>query len=461
MPDQIVFDAELMRRYERNGPRYTSYPTAAQFRSDFDRHAYRRAALLSNADPAMPLAAYVHVPFCASPCFYCGCNKVVTRDPAHAELYLQRLKKEIELQSQLFDVRRILRQLHFGGGTPTFLTVPQLENLLEHLDHHFRLDIAAAHEYSIEIDPRTLTEATLPTLKVLGFNRLSLGVQDFDPQVQRAVNRVQPVAQTRDAVQQARVYGYDSINFDLIYGLPLQTTAGFARTLEQVVEMRPNRIAAYGYAHMPQLFKPQQAIDVSTLPSPQTRLQLLQLTVEMLTAAGYIYIGLDHFALPGDELVSAQRQGRLQRNFQGYSTYAECDLIGLGVSAIGKLGDIYAQNAKQLPEYYSAIDQGVLPIDRGLALNVDDRTRRDVIQQIMCDGQLRYRSIEERYVLDFGAYFGRELRALEGMAADGLIVLSDDGFTVTPRGQLLLRNIAMVFDAHLQSAGANRFSQTI
>lgn len=446
MPHQIAFDVELIRRYPRDGARYTSYPTAAQFRSDFDRYAYRRAALLSNADPSMPLSACVHLPFCTTSG---GGNKIVG-DPALTEQYLQRLKREIELQSQLFDVRRNLRQLYFGGGTPTFLTVPQLEDLLQHLDRHFQLDMGAAHEYCIEIDPRRLTETTLPALKILGFNRLTLGVQDFDPQMQQTVNRAQSAEQTRDAVQQARAYGYDSVNFDLVYDLPLQTTAGFARTLEQVVEMRPDRIAVYDSAHLPQSFKSQQDMDASTLP-PQTRLQRLHLTVEMLTAAGYLYVGLDHFALPGDEWVNAQRRGRLQRNFQGYSTYPECDLIGFGVSAISKPGDFYAQNARQLPEYYKAIDHGVLPIERGLALTVDDRTRREVIQRILCDGRLRYRSIEERYVLDFGTYFGRELGALERMAADGLITLSDDGFTVTPRGRLLLRNIAGVFDAYLLS----------
>lgn len=454
MPDRVAFDAELIRRYGGNGPRYTSYPTIAQFNTLFDFHSYRRSALLSNADPVVSLSAYVHIPFCTRPYFSGGGEMVVTSDPIHAEPYLRRLKREIELQSELFDVRRRLTQLHFGGGTPTLLTVHQLKNLLEHLNRHFRIDISRDREYSIEIDPSTLPRATLPALKALGFNSLSLCVQDFDSEVQRAVNHMQSVEETREAVQQARACGFDSINFDLLYGLPLQTTASFARTLEQVVAMRPDRIAACDYARVPKLLETPHVIDANT------RLALLQLTVETLTAMGYVYIGLDRFALPGDELIKAQRGGRLQRNFQGYSIHADCDVLGLGVSAIGKLGDTYSQNTGQLADYYRAIDKGVLPVERGVHLTVDDRTRREIIQQILCNRRLHYRTIEERYALDFKHYFERELRILEAMAVDGLIVLSDEGFEVGPKGRLLLRSIAMVFDAYLRP-GTEEFPKTV
>lgn len=461
MSADIIFDADLIRRYDRRGPRYTSYPTAAQFHTAFDISHYRRAALLSNADPSLPLSAYVHIPFCASPCFYCGCNKIVTRDPGQAEQYLDRLEKEIALQSRLFDPRRRIRQLHFGGGTPTFLSTTQLERLMEHLNRHFRFDEASAREFSIEIDPRTVNAQSLRSLKLLGFNRLSLGVQDFDPQVQAAVNRVQSVELTREVVEEARRCGFDSLSFDLIYGLPLQTPGGFAETLNEVLRLRPNRIAAYAYAHLPKLFKAQHAIREDDLPSPAARLQLLQLTVATLTAAGYVYIGLDHFALPDDALVQAQRSGQLHRNFQGYSTHAECDLVGLGMSSIGKLGRTYAQNAKQLADYYLAIDSGSLAVERGVVSTVDDITRSDVIQRLMCQGRVAIRDIEARYALEFRRYFAPELKELETMARDGLLTLNEETIEVAPPGRLLLRNIAMVFDIYSKSSAEERFSKTM
>lgn len=457
----MKFDAELIRRYDGHGPRYTSYPTAVQFHTGFDEQSYRRAAWLSNSGASRPLSMYVHIPFCGRPCFYCGCNKIVTRNLAHAEQYLQRLHREVELQGVLFERRRNVRQLHFGGGTPTYLSSAQLRALFDQLERQFNIDRSEQREFSIEIDPRTLLARSLPELAALGFNRLSLGIQDFDPQVQRAVNRLQSTQQVADSVLQARALGYRSVSFDLIYGLPLQTLAGFGRTLDTVVQMRPDRIAAYGYAHMPRLFKAQRAIRAEQLPGAETRLQLLALTVERLTAAGYVYIGMDHFALPDDDLARARRDGGLHRNFQGYSTHGDCDLVGLGVSAIGTVGDCYAQNRKQLSGYYEALDRGRLPIERGMALSMDDRVRREIIQHLMCRGEVAIRDIESRYALDFDSYFATELTALQALAADGLVTNEAALISVTERGRGLLRTIAMVFDAHLQRTRSAQFSKVI
>jgi oxygen-independent coproporphyrinogen-3 oxidase len=457
----MKLDAALIRRYDRHGPRYTSYPTAVQFHSGFDAQSYRRVALLSNCGITRPLSIYVHVPFCAQPCFYCGCNKIVTRNPVHAEQYLQRLQREIELQGALFDRRRSVRQLHFGGGTPTYLTLPQLAALFDQLGRHFSIDRSEHREISIEIDPRTLAPATLPGLAALGFNRLSLGVQDFDPRVQQAVNRRQSVEQIEQCTVQARRLGYRSVSFDLIYGLPLQNVTSFGETLDTVVRMRPDRIATYGYAHMPRLFKAQRAIRAEQLPDAETRMQLLALTVERLTEAGYIYIGMDHFALPDDDLARAMRDGSLHRNFQGYSTHGDCDLIGLGPSAIGAVGNSYSQNHKHLTGYYEALDRGRLPVERGISLSIDDVLRREIIQRLMCSGRVSMRDIERRYAIDFDSYFATELSALHTLAADGLVTSDCDDIHVTERGRPLLRTIAMVFDAYLTRSATAQYSKVI
>ena len=457
----MKLDAASIRRYDCHGPRYTSYPTAVQFHSGFDEQSYRRVALLSNAGSPRPLSMYVHVPFCARPCFYCGCNKIITRNPAHAEQYLQRLHREIELQSALFEQRRNVQQLHFGGGTPTYLTMEQLGALFQQLSRCFNIDRTEQREFSIEIDPRTLEASTLMELAKLGFNRLSLGIQDFDPQVQRAVNRIQSAEQIAECMVQARGLGYRSVSFDLIYGLPLQTVESFRQTLDTVVQMRPDRIAAYGYAHMPRLFKAQRAMRADQLPHAETRVQLLALTVERLTDAGYVYIGMDHFALPDDELARAMRDGTLHRNFQGYSTHGDCDLIGLGVSAIGAVGNSYSQNRKDLSGYYAALDQGRLPVDRGIALRMDDILRREVIQRLMCQGELRMGEIADRYAIDFSDYFASELASLNALASDGLLTSEADTLHVTERGRALLRTIAMVFDAYLPRAASTQFSKVI
>jgi len=457
----MKLDAELIRRYDGHGPRYTSYPTAVHFHTGFDEQCYRRAALLSNSARARPLSMYVHIPFCEHPCFYCGCNKIITRNRAHADQYLQRLYREVELQGALLDRSRAIRQLHFGGGTPTYLTSTQLSALFDQLGRHFNIDRSEQREFSIEIDPRTLQEDSLAALSALGFNRISLGVQDFDPDVQRAVNRLQSTEQVAHCVEQARALGFRSVSFDLIYGLPLQTLASFGRSLDSVIAIRPDRVAAYGYAHMPRLFKAQRAIRAEQLPDAETRLQLLQLTVERLTEAGYVYIGMDHFALPEDDLARALRDGTLHRNFQGYSTHGDCDLIGLGVSAISAVGSCYAQNRKQLSGYYQALDQQRLPIERGITLSVDDMVRRDIIQCLMCRGQLAIHDIESRYALDFKTSFSGELTALELLESDGLVTHHDAMINVTERGRALLRNIAMVFDAYLQRTSQPQYSKVI
>ncbi|MGE0114916.1 MAG: oxygen-independent coproporphyrinogen III oxidase [Steroidobacteraceae bacterium] len=459
---QVCFDPELIRRYERNGPRYTSYPTAVEFHPACNAQQYGQAVAHSNQSNGTPLSIYVHIPFCTSPCFYCGCNKVITRDRTKAEIYLRYLYREIALQAALFDRTRAVEQLHFGGGTPTFLSLQQMQHLMTELQTHFNLSsTAGSREFSIEIDPRTLTPETLPTLAELGFNRLSLGVQDFDPEVQAAVNRVQSQQETLQAIDQARVNGFGSVSVDLIYGLPLQTREKFARTLGTVVQARPDRIAVYGYAHMPRMFKPQKQIVEAQLPSAAQRMELLGLTIETLTGAGYVYIGMDHFALPGDELVKAQQARSLHRNFQGYSTRAECDLIGLGVSSIGKVADTYVQNAKTLEEYYTALTANQLPIQRGIAMTRDDRIRHAVIQEIMCHGELRFAELSAALGIDFQRYFAAELQALHVLASDDLLAMDNNGLLATPKGRLLLRHIAMEFDAYLHKPREQTFSKAI
>ena len=461
---QIRFDADLIRRYDKSGPRYTSYPTAVQFTDAYGLDAYREDVAASNQDPIpRPLSLYVHIPFCSSPCFYCGCTKVITRNHEKAEAYLYRLHREIELQGELYDRDREVEQLHFGGGTPTFLTSLEIERLVGKLGQHFRLSTDASREYSIELDPRTISRDTLRDLARIGFNRCSLGIQDFDPAVQEAVNRIQSVPDTLRLISEAREFGFGSVSVDLIYGLPNQTVDGFSKTLDTVLSARPDRFAVYAYAHLPQMFKAQRQLNADLLPTPEVRLALLGLTIEKLSAAGYVYIGMDHFALPTDELVIAQENGTLHRNFQGYSTRGYCDLIGLGVSSIGKVGDSYAQNLKTLPEYYGALDRGTLAVHRGLRLTRDDVIRRDVIQQIMCYGILDFDATAARFGIDFRSYFAAELGALEPMVADGLAEFAAPGLRVLPAGRLLLRHLGMAFDAHLAAAQAaqQRFSKAI
>ena len=460
-----LFDPQLLRRYDVPGPRYTSYPTAPQFHAGFGEKELRDVATSSNGDPIpRRLSLYVHVPFCASPCFYCGCNRIITRDTARGEAYLARLYREIALTAGLFDRDREVIQLHFGGGTPNFLSPAQLRDVVDTLRSHFRFSDAADRDISIELDPRFVDADDIAALGKIGFNRASFGVQDFDPAVQEAVNRIQSVEQTRAVIDACRGNGFRSVNVDLIYGLPNQTPDGFARTLDTVAEMRPDRVAVYGYAHMPHLFKPQKQLDASLLPSGETKLALLQLAIEKLTAAGYLYIGMDHFALPDDELALAQARGGLHRNFMGYTTHADSDLVGLGVSAISHIGDSFSQNPRDLPSWQAALDEGRLPVFRGMRMNEDDQLRADLIQQLMCQGEIPVAALERRYAIDFAEYFALALDRLAPLAEDGLVRVEEQRIVVTSRGRLLLRNIAMCFDHYLDqpaTVATPRFSRAI
>ncbi|MBS0214512.1 MAG: oxygen-independent coproporphyrinogen III oxidase [Proteobacteria bacterium] len=461
----IVFDPDLLRRYDRPGPRYTSYPTAPQFRADFGEAELRDAATASNGDPIpRRLSLYVHVPFCESPCFYCGCNRIITRDHARAETYLARLYREIALTSQLFDRDREVIQLHFGGGTPNFLTPAQLREVVDTLHSHFHFSDSPERDISIELDPRFVSTEDIAELAKIGFNRASFGVQDFDPDVQAAVNRIQGVEETRAVIDACRAHGFRSVNVDLIYGLPKQTLEGFGKTLDTVTDMRPDRIAVYGYAHMPHLFKPQQRIHPEDLPDPQGKLALLQLAITRLIAAGYSYIGMDHFALPDDDLAIAQSHGSLHRNFMGYTTHADSDLIGLGVSAISHVGDSFSQNPRDLAGWQAALDEGRLPVFRGMRLSQDDQLRADLIQSLMCQGEIPMDALERRHSIDFVRYFADALQRLEPLERDGLVRVEPGRITVTSHGRLLLRNIAMCFDRYLDQAAqvaTPRFSRTV
>ncbi|MGD0491529.1 MAG: oxygen-independent coproporphyrinogen III oxidase [Steroidobacteraceae bacterium] len=452
----VCFDADLMRRYDREGPRYTSYPTAMQFRDGIEAGDYERAAAASvGANEGLPLSLYVHIPFCLSPCFYCGCNKIVTRRPERADDYVRRLLCEIGRRSAYFGRSRTVEQMHFGGGTPTFLPRQLLIELIDRIDREFQLTDARSRDYSIEIDPRGVDGGMLRLLAALGFNRISLGVQDFDENVQQAVNRIQPAETVARVYGQARDLGFSSINFDLIYGLPRQTQATFAATLDRVIDLRPDRLAVYGYAHMPRLFKAQRQIRTRELPDPAARLGLLQLAVEKLCAAGYVYIGMDHFALPGDGLATARRDGTLHRNFQGYTTHANRDLVSLGVSAIGRVGDLYVQNHKLLGDYEAAVDRGALPSCRGVRMSRDDVVRKDVIHDIMCNGSIDVATVERRHGIRFDGYFADELDRLRGLQADGLVELGNGRIVLTPAGRLLMRSVAMTFDAYLSTERAS------
>jgi oxygen-independent coproporphyrinogen-3 oxidase len=451
----ISFDADLMRRYDREGPRYTSYPTAMQFRDAVDATAYGEAAATSaGAQEGMPLSLYVHVPFCLSPCFYCGCNKIVTRRLDRADSYVRHLLREITQRAGYFGRGRTVEQMHFGGGTPTFLARHLLIELIDRIDHEFQLTEAESRDYSIEIDPRGLDLGVLQLLSALGFNRVSLGVQDFDEDVQRAVNRVQPAETVARVYDKARELGFRSINFDLIYGLPRQTPTTFEATLDRVIEMRPDRLAVYGYAHMPKVFKAQRQIPGGQLPDASLRLNLLQLAVEKLCAAGYVYIGMDHFALPTDGLARAYGNRTLHRSFQGYTTHANRDLVNLGVSAIGQVGDLYVQNHKALGDYEAALASGALPLSRGVRMSGDDVVRRDVIQEIMCNGSVDMAAVERRHGISFERYFAGELQRLQELKTDGLVVLVDGCIDLTPAGRLLMRSVAMTFDAYLSAERA-------
>jgi oxygen-independent coproporphyrinogen-3 oxidase len=455
---------DLLQRFDVPGPRYTSYPTADRFVEAFTAQDYR-GALLQRAEGAQvggkkPLSLYIHIPFCESVCYYCACNKVITKHHDRATEYLDVLEAEVKLHEQVLGAPQDVSQLHFGGGSPTFLSDEELARLMNALQRSFKL--ADNAEISIEVDPRTASPDRLAHLRRIGFNRISFGVQDFDADVQKAVHRVQSFESVRDLMVAARELGYESINADLIYGLPKQTPVSFARTIAQVGELRPDRIALYSYAHLPQRFKPQRRIDASQLPPPEHRIAMLSGAIAGFLGHGYTYIGMDHFALHGDSLAAAKRQGRLHRNFQGYSTQPDCDLIALGVSSIGRMGATYSQNAKTLPEYYDAIRQGQFAIVRGLALTRDDLLRRAVIMALMCQGRLEFESIELAHLIKVPDHFRSELEQLAPYVDMGLVTLEPGAVQVTAQGWFFVRAIAMVFDRHLQADRVReRFSRII
>ncbi len=459
----LVLNPDLLQRYDVAGPRYTSYPTADRFVEAFGEADYLQA-LEQRRDgvgsKAYPLSLYVHIPFCESLCYYCACNKIITKHHERGVEYLRYLEREVDLNIAHLGQGQVVSQLHLGGGSPTFLSDVELAQLMAMLRRNFHF--APGGEYSVEIDPRTVTPERLAHLAELGFNRLSFGVQDFEPAVQKAVHRIQPAEQVFDLVAAARELGFESINADLIYGLPMQTPETFERTLGQITQLRPDRIALYAYAHLPERFKPQRRIHPQDLPPAASKLVMLSSAMCVLMAAGYVYVGMDHFALPNDALAVAKRQGRLHRNFQGYSTQPDCDLIALGVSSIGRVGPTFSQNVKTLDEYYDLLNQGRLPVVRGMALSRDDLVRRTVIMALMCQGSVLFESVELSHLVDFKQYFASEMESLASMQDQGLLIIDDAGIHVTELGWFFVRGVAMVFDKYLQAdKNRARFSKII
>lgn len=448
--NHLIVDLDLIRRLDKNGPRYTSYPTADRFVETFNAESYRKwVAKREIGGSDRPLSLYIHIPFCNTLCFYCACNKVITKNKNKAGEYVRYLIKEMAMQAMLLGPDQVVEQLHFGGGTPTFLSDDEMKLVMTAIRQHFKL--VEDGEYSIEIDPRKVSDETVALLGEMGFNRISLGVQDFDAEVQRAVNRIQSEEETLRVIHAARANGFKSVSIDLIYGLPKQTLEGFSVTLDKVIAANPDRLSIYNYAHMPTIFKPQRRIHEEDLPAPQVKLDILDMAVKKLTNAGYVYIGMDHFAKPEDELAVAQRQGKLHRNFQGYSTHSDCDLVALGLSAIGKIGPTYSQNYRELEDYYAALDRDVLPIMRGMELNDDDLVRRAIIQALMCHFVLAKASFNKAYRIDFDHYFATELKELREYEREGLLEISPQSIKVTPKGRMLIRNICMVFDKYLRT----------
>ena len=460
--ENLVFDPQIIRRFDINGPRYTSYPTADRFVEAFGSDAYQLWLGKRNIGAvSRQLSLYFHIPFCNTICYYCACNKIITKDHGRSAKYLKYLARELALQSSYLEGGdQEVAQLHWGGGTPTFLAHDEMRQLMAATRQHFRL--IDDGEYSIEVDPRKVDSATVELLAELGFNRMSVGVQDFDPNVQRAVNRVQSEEETLAVMDAARASGFKSISVDLIYGLPKQTVIGFSRTLDRVIAASPDRVSIYNYAHLPSLFKPQRRILDADMPSADARLQILSLAIRKMTEAGYVYIGMDHFAKPDDELATAQRQGRLHRNFQGYSTHSDCDLLAFGISSIGKVGPTYSQNVKTLDEYYDLLDNGTLPVYRGIELNADDLLRRSIIQSLMCHFELSIESIEIAHLIDFKQHFATELEDLREMVEAGLVRIDDRWISVLPKGRMLVRAISMVFDRYLRAdRQRTRYSKVI
>jgi oxygen-independent coproporphyrinogen-3 oxidase len=460
MQQVIDFDVDLIQKYNTSGPRYTSYPTAVEFDKSFTLADYYQQIELSNKQNN-PLSLYFHIPFCDTVCYYCACNKIITKNRDHATAYLNNLHKEIAMQAALFNKNKQVQQLHWGGGTPTFIDHQQMRDLMQVTRDNFNLASDDEGEYSIEIDPREADANTIALLRELGFNRLSIGVQDIEPNVQLAVNRIQTKQQTLSAVNAARHNGFKSISIDLIYGLPQQTQTSFAKTIEHIIDIDPDRISLFNYAHMPERFKVQRQIKQDQLPSASTKLAILQQSIKALTQAGYVYIGMDHFAKPDDSLAVAQRENKLYRNFQGYSTHADCDLIGLGMTSIGNVNDCYAQNQRTLADYNLKLENNQLAIAQGFTLSNDDKLRRTIISQLICHFELDLKLVEKNFNITFSDYFELELQLLDPFIEDGLLYIQKSKIHITPVGRLLIRNICMIFDRYLREKSQNQFSKVI
>ena len=462
MENQVVFNKNLIRRYDTFGPRYTSYPTAVQFSTDFNVSDYLDCVTHSNEDivPA-PLSLYLHIPFCDTICYYCGCSKVITKDKSKAAHYIQLLKKEIKLQGDIFAKDRKVSQIHWGGGTPTFLSNEEIGEIIDCLRDNFNVPAGDQVEFGIEVDPRTVDHDRLKKLYIMGFNRISFGVQDFDNCVQQAVNRVQSTQQIKDHIRDSRDLHYKSINIDLMYGLPHQTTQSFSKTLDTTIELNPDRIAIYNYAHLPEMFKPQRRINEDELPSAEEKLNILHLCIDKLQNAGYVYIGMDHFAKENDSLVKAQQEGTLHRNFQGYSTHADCDIVAMGITAISRIGDSYSQNVRTIDEYEDCLQQNKIPVFRGIKLENDDILRREIINELMCNNKLDIKALENKWGINFKTYFKSSLINLQKMSDDNLLKIGKTDLTITTTGRLLARSICMQFDRYLQGKNNNRFSRVI
>ncbi len=463
MGKKVIFNEQLINRYDCSGPRYTSYPTAVQFNHAYGEEDYREWVSASNDDPIpTSLSLYLHIPFCDTICYYCGCSKIVTKDKTRAAGYVELLKKEIKIQGALFAKDRPVVQIHWGGGTPTFLENDVIRDIFETLKNNFNVPEGDEGEFSIEVDPRTVDSDRIAQLRSIGFNRISFGVQDFDGEVQKAVNREHSTELIIKSINAARDNNYHSINIDLMYGLPRQTLESYRKTIQTTIDASPDRIAVYNYAHMPDMFKPQRRIDENELPLPEEKLKILQMTIEQLQQAGYVYIGMDHFAKKTDDLVKAQEKGTLHRNFQGYSTHANCDIVAMGITAIGRIGDNYSQNVRTIEEYESCLNEQKIPVFRGLELEADDVMRREIINSLMCNNQLDIKRLEQKWGIKFNHYFESALVHLRGMAGNGLLEMNDELISVTPSGRLLARTICMEFDRYLQeSKKEQHFSRVI
>ncbi|MGC8869318.1 MAG: oxygen-independent coproporphyrinogen III oxidase [Sulfurihydrogenibium sp.] len=459
LSQEVKFDIGMIKKYDKPAPRYTSYPPATEFTNEIDKKEYVKKIIQSN-ERKTPLSLYFHIPFCENACHFCACNVIITKRKDVTKPYLQHIYREMDLYKTLIDTEnRKVVQLHWGGGTPNYLSDEETVELFNEIKNRFIIDEKA--EVSIEIDPRHVDKERVFLLRKIGFNRVSFGIQDFNPKVQEAVNRIQPEDMIFDLMNWLREAQFESVNIDLIYGLPYQTLETFSETIDKTIKLNPDRIAVFNFAYVPWLKRLQRMIDEKTLPPPEEKLRILQMTIEKLTKAGYIFIGMDHFAKPNDELAIAQRERTLHRNFQGYTTKAEAELFGFGATSISMLYDGYVQNYKVLRDYYETIDSGNLPIERGVYLNQDDIIRRDVIMRLMCHFRVVKSEIEEKYNINFDTYFDYELKQLEDMEKDGLLTLYPDRIDVTPIGRLLIRNIASTFDVYLRNKKERRFSKAI